>query len=258
MSSTLFISSTSNSQIKYLIGLQNKSSMRKKDKVFIVEGIKMYKETPKDKIVSVYVSESFEKEHMGELEHYILVSDNVFNQISDTVTPQGILTIVRQKEYKLEKILDNSKKQLFLILENIQDPGNLGTMIRTAEGAGVSAVIMSKNTVDMYNPKVIRSTMGSIYRVPFIISEDLESTIDQIKSNNIQVYAAHLNGKNYFDEENYNSSTAFLIGNEANGLSDEISQKADKLVKIHMCGQVESLNAAIASAILMYEAKKKM
>ncbi len=258
MSSKLFISSASNTQIKYLIGLQNKSSMRKKDKVFVVEGIKMYKETPKDRIVSVYVSESFEKEHIDELEDYIIVKDNVFNQISETVTPQGILTIVRQNEYNLEKILDNNRKQLFLILENIQDPGNLGTMLRTAEGAGVSAVIISRNTVDIHNPKVIRSTMGSIFRVPFIISDDLENTIAQMKKKDIQVYAAHLNGKNYFDDENYNSSTAFLIGNEANGLSKEISEKADKLVKIHMCGQVESLNAAIASAILMYEAKKKM
>ncbi len=252
------ITSTANNQIKRLIALKNKSSARKKEKVFIVEGIKMYLETPKDKIEHIYIEEKFLKTHIKDIKNpYTIVSENVFKQISDTVTPQGIMAIVRQEQWKIESILKKDKKQLFILLENLQDPGNLGTIIRTAEGAGVSAIITEKTTVDVYNPKVIRSTMGSIYRVPYVIVDNLEEEIYNLKKNGVIIYAAHLNGKDYYDDENFNESTAFVIGNEANGLTDRISKNADKLVKIHMCGQLESLNASVAAAILMYEAKKK-
>lgn len=253
------ITSTSNSQIKRLVNLKNKASARRKENVFIVEGIKMYRETPKDRIESIYIEEKFSELYGKDIEEeYTIVSENVFKQISDTVTPQGILVVVRQKEVKLDKILTKDKKQLFILLENLQDPGNLGTILRTAEGAGVSAVIAGKSTVDVYNPKVIRSTMGSIYRVPYIVADNLEEKIDYLKENGVLIYAAHLNGKDYYDDENYNESTGFIIGNEANGLTAKIAEKADKLVKIPMSGKLESLNASVAAAILMYEAKKKM
>lgn len=253
------ITSTSNDKIKRLINLKNKAQSRRKEKVFIVEGIKMYKETPKDRIESIFVEENFAKAHSEEItDRYTIVTENVFKQISDTVTPQGILAVVRQKEVKLEEILKKDEKQLYILLENLQDPGNLGTIVRTAEGAGVSAVIAGKTTVDIYNPKVIRSTMGAVYRVPYIVVDDLAAEIDYLKENGVSVYAAHLNGRDYYDDENYNESTAFIIGNEANGLTEEISKKADKLVKIPMSGQLESLNASVAAAILMYEARKKI
>lgn len=253
------ITSTSNSQVKKLIGLKNKAQDRRKEGVFLVEGMKMYRETPKDRIVSIYIEEKFSELYGNEIvEDYTVVSDSVFKQISDTVTPQGILLVVRQKQVELEKILTKDKKQLFIILENLQDPGNLGTIIRTAEGAGVSAVIAGKSTVDIYNPKVIRSTMGAIYRVPYIISDNLKSEIDKMKKNGVLVYAAHLQGNNYYDDENYDTSTAFIIGNEAKGITDELAENADKLVKIPMCGKLESLNASVAAAILMYEASKKI
>lgn len=253
------ITSTSNSQIKRLVNLKNKASARRKEKVFLVEGIKMYRETPKDRIESIYIEEKFAETMSDEIkDKYTIVSEQVFKQISDTVTPQGILVVVKQKEEKIENILKKDGKQLYILLENLQDPGNLGTILRTAEGAGVSAVIAGKSTVDVYNPKVIRSTMGSIYRVPYIISEDLEGEIDYLKANGVSIYAAHLDGKYYYDDENYNESTAFIIGNEANGLTDEIAKKADKLVKIPMSGQLESLNASVAAAILMYEARRKI
>lgn len=253
------ITSTSNSQVKKLIGLKNKAQDRRKEGVFLVEGMKMYRETPKDRIVSIYIEEKFSELYGSEIvEDYTVVSDSVFKQISDTVTPQGILLVVRQKRVEIEKILTKDKKQLFIILENLQDPGNLGTIIRTAEGAGVSAVIAGKSTVDIYNPKVIRSTMGAIYRVPYIISDNLQREIDKMKKNGVLVYAAHLQGNNYYDDENYDTSTAFIIGNEAKGITDELAANADKLVKIPMCGKLESLNASVAAAILMYEASKKI
>ena len=143
-----------------------------------------------------------------------------------------------------------------MILEDIQDPGNLGTIMRTAEGAGAAGVIMSRGCVDIYNPKTIRSTMGSAYRVPFLYVDDLKAAIEKIRSCKIDVYAAHLKGETYYDDINYHRA-AFLIGNEGNGLREETAALADRYIKIPMSGQVESLNAAVSTAILMYEFRRQ-
>lgn len=250
------ITSTGNAQVKELLQLQKKSKARNERNVFIVEGIKMFSEAPRNRIEKVFISETLFNRKKQELNldglKVEILSDKVFSHVSDTKTPQGILCIVRQKKTKLEEIFAQNPAHL-MILDNLQDPGNLGTIVRTAEGAGVSGIILSKDCVDIYNPKTIRSTMGSIYRMPFLYVEDLENTIDEVKKQDIKVYAAHLQGKNNYDEENYKIGCAFLIGNEGNGLRDEIAEKADIWVKIQMQGQVESLNAAIASSILMFE-----
>ncbi len=253
----MYISSLSNQHIKDIIRLQTKGSARKKEKLYVIEGIKMYREVPKEDIVNTYVSESFLEEHKKEIKgSYIIVKDNIFRDISDTVTPQGIVCIVRQKEYNIDTILNKQKRQVFVLLESLQDPGNLGTIMRTAEGAGVSAVLVNKSTVDLYNPKVIRSTMGSIFRVPFLVYDDIENAITQLQSHGVTVYAAHLQGENFYDEEVYEGSSAILIGNESKGLSEQAGKQADRLIKIPMEGQLESLNAAVSAAILMYEMRK--
>ena len=156
----------------------------------------------------------------------------------------------------LEDILEAEDAHL-LVLDNLQDPGNLGTILRTAEGAGVTGIIISKESVDIYNPKVIRSTMGSIYRVPFVYVEDLKEAIAKVKAHGIFTYAAHLDGKNSYDKEDYTKKTAFLIGNEGNGLRKEIADLADTWIRIPMQGQVESLNAAIATSVLMFETARQ-
>ncbi len=264
------ISSPSNEKIKMVMQLQTKASVRKKKKLFVVEGIKMYEEIPESDIEITYVSEKFweeniKSEKIGEnikkrlnKKEYIIVADNVFKNMSDTVTPQGIMAIVKQKEYELSDILDTNKKQVFMVLEGVRDPGNMGTIIRTGEGAGIAGIIVNKETVDVYNPKVIRSTMGSIYRVPVVVSENLEATLDIMSANGVTLFAAHLQGEMYYTDGQFCGSTAFLIGNEANGLSENISKKADKLIKIPMDGKVESLNASVAASILMYEAKRQV
>ena len=146
---------------------------------------------------------------------------------------------------------------LFLVLEDLQDPGNMGTIFRTAEGAGVDGIFMSTNCVDIYNPKTIRSTMGSVYRVPFVIAPDLQDVFAWFKKQGIRSYAAHLKGKGWYDEQSYVGGTAFLIGNEGNGLTDKLTDKVQKKIKIPMCGKVESLNAAMASGLLVYEARRQ-
>ena len=144
-----------------------------------------------------------------------------------------------------------------LILESIQDPGNLWTMLQTGEGAGISGILMNRTTVDLFNPKTIRSTMGSIYRVPFLVVDDLEETIRKLQADGVCVFAAHLKGKKSYDAMDYRDATAFMIGNEGNGLSDEIANLADSYIRIPMEGQVESLNAAISATLLMYECNRQ-
>ena len=144
-----------------------------------------------------------------------------------------------------------------MILEHLQDPGNLGTIIRAGEGAGVTGIIMDSSTADIYNPKVIRSTMGSVLRVPFTYVDNLGETLLKLKEKNIRLFAAHLKGKQSYDKENFCESTGFLIGNEANGLSDETANLADTYIRIPMAGQVESLNAAVAASVLMFEAARQ-
>ena len=300
------ITSTSSSQVKHIVNLQKKSKLRKEEKQFVVEGIKMVSEAPKDRLVKVYVSETFKadnEEFLKKMNYEALgkdiledVSDNVFIRMSDTQTPQGIMAVVKMSEITIEDLFgrdmhinsmngedndskntdskddnsknDNSKNDnsgnssnkmqpLLLILENLQDPGNLGTIIRMAEGAGVTGIIMSSNTVDIYNPKTIRSTMGSLYRVPVIYVEDICKTVEECRQKGVRVYAAHLKGTDNYNVKDYTQPTAFMIGNEGNGLTDKLTDKADELVRISMQGKVESLNAAIACTILTYEAVRQ-
>lgn len=254
------INSTSNKQIKNLNQLIRKAKTRREQRVFVVEGIRMYREVPKDKLVQTYVSESFyeKEEHRKLLKDTAveIVSDRVFASVSDTMTPQGILCVVRQQEYTLESMIQ-TENPLLLVLENLQDPGNLGTIFRTAEGAGVTGIIMSSDTADIYNPKTVRSTMGSLYRMPFLYTANMRETMDRLKKQQIRTYAAHLQGSREYYLEDYRGGTAFLIGNEGNGLTVELSEQADAYIKISMSGQLESLNAAVAAAVLMFEARRQ-
>lgn len=256
------ISSTSNSQVKQVAALAKKAKFRKETGLFVVEGPKMFSELPKDRIHAVYVSESFMKqpEHKKLLEgtkKVELVTDEVLKAMSDTQTPQGILALAKQHAWTLEDMFPKDRTAHLMILETIQDPGNLGTILRAGEGAGITGVIMNGATADIYNPKVIRSTMGSVFRVPFLYTEDLHETMRQLKQGGVCLFAAHLDGKNDYDQESYTGPVGFLIGNEANGLTEETSALADTLVRIPMLGKVESLNAAIASSILMFEAARQ-
>lgn len=264
------ITSTTNAQVKHLLGLQKKGRLRNEEKVFIVEGLRMAGELPAEQAQKIYLSESlYERMHKGTEDKniqsvmrltkevpYEVLADKVFEHVSDTKTPQGVLAVVRQKEYSLEEIM-NVKDPFLMVLDNLQDPGNLGTIVRTAEGAGADAVLMSRDCVDIYNPKTIRSTMGSIYRMPFLYVEDMEETVASLSEKGICTYAAHLDGEHTYDKEDYRKGTAFLIGNEGNGLREEVAQKAKCWIRIPMCGKVESLNAAIAASVLMFEAGRQ-
>jgi TrmH family RNA methyltransferase len=258
------ITSFSNPRVKQVVQWQTKAKERKKDNIFLAEGIKMYEEAPEASVKEVYIIEETLKKLLKDdflskklkKTGYELVSPEVFQKMSDTQTPQGILVVLDRPVYDLNTLL-KVKNPMFVVLEDIQDPGNLGTIVRTGEGAGVTAVIMTKNTVDIFNPKTIRATMGSIYRVPFIYIDSVEDTIISLHNANVKTYAAHLKGENYYDSFSFREGTAFLIGNEGNGLKKETADMASDYLKIPMEGQVESLNAAIATSLLMYEAHRQ-
>ena len=229
----------------------------------------MCEEAPVKSVREVYLTEELEQKLRQNAQNgdtafwdklqqtgYETVSPEVFAKMADTQTPQGILTVLEQPSYDLTQLLEQPEP-LFLILENLQDPGNLGTMIRTGEGAGITGVIMNQQTVDIFNPKTIRATMGSIFRVPFVYVPELSTVLTQIHERGIHTYAAHLKGQKSYDSFSFREPTAFLIGNEGNGLTKEISDQAGQYLKIPMEGKVESLNASIAAALLMYEAHRQ-
>lgn len=270
--------SASNKRIKNIQALQRSSKDRRQAGVFIAEGVKMYKEAPKALLQEVYLTPEVLSEVGEPTVPYYLVSSEVFSKISDTQTPQGVLCVLKRPEMSLEEVIgsgkvnggrktersresgsggDISRTPLILLLENLQDPGNLGTILRVGEAAGVTGVVMSKGCVDIFNPKVIRSTMGSIYRMKFTVCDDILEAVKEIKSAGITTYAAHLHGSLGYTEYDYKKPTCFFIGNEGKGLSDEITALADKRLLIPMEGSVESLNAGIAAAVLSYEAHRQ-
>ncbi len=249
------ITSTSNPQVKNLQQLLKKAKARNEQDVFLAEGIKMYQEAPKEQICKVYITKTLYEEKGPDflcgLEAEVL-SDHVYAAVSDTKTPQGILCVLKQYRYRIPDMMKKENPHL-LLLEDLQDPGNLGTIMRTAEGAGVDGIILNRTSVDLYNPKVIRATMGSVYRMPFLYVDELSEVLPVLKEKGIHTYAAHLKGKNCYDQEDYRTGCAFLIGNESSGLSGKLSRKADTWIRIPMHGKLESLNAAVAASILRYE-----
>ena len=289
------ITSTSNQKVKELIRLKEKSRIREEEKLFLAEGPRMAEEIPMEWIDCLYVSESYEKKCGEQTAAYKkagvrteTLSDEVFARVSDTKTPQGVLAAVHMPEYSFADILGVKKAAahthvqrafmqdpfeghfaardgaagrarlpLVLVLDNLQDPGNMGTVCRSAEAAGASGILMSKDCVDVYNPKVIRSTMGAIFRLPFYPAEDLPGAVMELKDGGLRVYAAHLEGRRTYDGEDYRRGCAFLIGNEGNGLRQEVAECADCRIRIPMEGCTESLNAAVAASILLFEAARQ-
>lgn len=255
------ITSTSNEKIKHVAALQQKARLRKEESLFAIEGGRLFWEAPVSQIREVYVTECF-LEHADEKMRerlaetgYEAVSEQVFAKMSDTKAPQGILAVLRQRFYGREALLETTP--LLLLLENIQDPGNLGTILRTAEGAGVTGVILSSDCADIYQPKVVRATMGSLFRVPFYQTEDFLQEIRLLQGRNIKVYAAYLEGSELYDVMDYRGGSAFVIGNEGNGLKRESALAADERIRIPMAGKLESLNAGVSAALLVYEAARQ-
>ena len=218
---------------------------------YIVEGIKMVKEAINEnqEIALIAIREDFKIDFDTKNIKTVIISNKIFNDISDVKTPQGILAVIKKNQNNQIE----TNQEYILALDSLQDPGNMGTIIRTADSANINQIIINKTTVDPYSPKVIRSTMGAIYRTNIIEVEDLKTTLKEMKSKGFQIITTDLKATQSIYDINYNNKTVVVIGNEANGVSQEILQIADKKVIIPMLGKTESLNASIAASIMIYE-----
>ncbi len=253
------ITSTQNPIIKEIKSLQKKK-YRYENQIFFIEGERFVEDAIKSnvKIKKIIISEfylnkneSMIKEVNQEKYEVFIVEDKLFNSISDTENPQGILAIIGMESFKFEDIITDNN--FLIVLDNIQDPGNMGTIIRTADAAGSNGILLSKGCVDIYNPKVLRATMGSVFHIPIFNCEDLYKSLIDLKAKDIKILTSYLKGSTDYFKIDMKTNIAIIIGNEANGVSEEIVSVADELVKIPMFGQAESLNASVASALLMYE-----
>lgn len=277
----VYISSMANAQVKELLRLQKKRSERKKRGIVIAEGERLVSEIPSGLLEKVYVSESWYHSYketqyrekllsgFGQAEEFepVVLSDNVFSAVTDTKTPQGVMALVHMPKWTMEDLLRpvpgeglsaTVRKPLLLLgLERLQDPGNLGTILRTAEAAGVNGIVMSADCVDLFSPKVIRSAMGAAFRIPVVMAEDFAGMIGDVQRSGCNVYAAALGKSRSYFEYSYCGDIMFLIGNEGNGLSDEAIRGADQRIYIPMEPQVESLNAATAASVLVFEARRQ-
>lgn len=250
----IIIESNQNKIIKEVNSLKAKKE-RDKTGLFILEGKRLVDEIPNSwEIKYLLKAESYSEDI--NFENVYTVKDSLFEKISETVNPQGILAVCHIKEFDVTNV-DYSNSPFFVVLENVTDPGNMGTLIRAADAAGADGIFLSKGCVDIYNPKVIRATMGSIFHLPIYRNLNLMDLMEDFKNNNVKTLAAHLKGTSTPYKVDMTTACAVIIGNEANGLSDEISEIASDLVKIPMPGKAESMNAGIAGGILIYEAVRQ-
>ena len=251
------LESRQNKIVKKIESLKNKRD-RDKTGLFVVEGERFVSEIPDKSLIDlVAFSETYAKNN--DIEKYFengnafVISDAVFKYCSDTENPQGILAVCKKQEKSLKGIIKNKDNGFYIVAEELNDPGNLGTIIRTADASAVDGIILTRGSVDLYNPKVLRSTMGAIFHIDICQNCDISETVSMLKEKGVSVYAGHLKGEKYPYDLDLKKGTAFMIGNEARGLSDKATSLCDELVKIPIPGKAESLNASMAGGILMYE-----
>ena len=253
----MLITSKDNETIKHIRKLKEKK-YRDEYGEYIVEGIKLINEAIEEKqnVKTIIVCDNCDKEAINQNSMYevakhncVYVDEKVFNTITEVKNPQGILAVV-EKQNKEKQI--NFNEDIIVVLDDIQDPGNLGTILRTVDSVGVSQIIVSKKSGDVYNSKVVRSTMGAIFRVNVIESENLKDTIKEIKKHKYNVISTSLDAEKSLYDINLNKAV-IVIGNEANGVSKEIQELSDTKIKIPMLGKTESLNASVATGIVLYE-----
>lgn len=258
------IKSKDNSKIKYVRSLYSKKS-RDEENAFIVEGVKFVNEAIKENAHIMYLmfnGSALDKDEIKELYNFsietgteaIICEDNIFNSAAETINSQGVLAVIKRN--KTIKTIEDYK--FAIMCDRIQDPGNLGTIIRTADAFGPAAVILNKGCVDVYNPKVVRASAGAIFRVPFIYDDSDEKIIDTLRDSGFKIITTVVNSEYSFDDINQSEKICLVIGNEGQGVSREIIDNSHLAITIKMSGRSESLNASIAAGISIYEIRKKL
>ncbi len=253
------ITSKDNPLIKLVCGLQSKASIRKKEGLFVLEGLRICDDACDNSIWfdKLIISKTAKEKYVEELSKFynnaneiFEIPDSLFQKISDTSSPQGIIAVVKIPSLS-PKILKSGR---YIALENLNDPSNLGAISRTAEALGVSGIILSSDSVDPYAPKSLRASMGTLLRMPIIILNDF---VNEIKQSGLTSYACVVDSDaTPITNILFDDGSILLIGNEANGLTDNAKNMANKQITIPMRGNAESFNAATAAAISMWEMMK--
>lgn len=259
------LTGSQNPLIKEVRALKSKSGREEKG-LYLIEGIRFVTEALKENIELRYVmfSETYLSDRGSQdllrsieessLDSYV-IPDSLFASISDTQTPQGILAILNLERKQLKDT--ELAGELLVILDTIKDPGNLGTIIRTADAAGCGGVIVPDGCVDVYNPKVLRSTMGSIFHVPVCHCSNIAEAMNTTRKCGFKLCASHLEGSISIYDADLSGKVALIIGSEAEGIGDKTAEEADILIRIPMGGRAESLNAAVAAGIMIFEAVRQ-
>lgn len=257
------ISSKDNSRVKYVRAL---NSRKNRQDCYVVEGVKFVREAIDHKAEVKYILASSlraEKDEVAALVsaakaagiECLYCEESIFDGISDTINSQGILAVLAKDKYDVNKILESYN---FVILcDRVQDPGNLGTIIRTADAFGPAAVILNKGCADAYSPKVVRAAAGAMFRVPVIDGYSDEATAD-LKAAGFKVFSTVVSSPFSFDDVEEAKKICIVIGNEGQGISQEIIINSDLQITIKMTGRAESLNASVAAGICIYEMRKKL
>ncbi|MFY8242854.1 TrmH family RNA methyltransferase [Clostridium perfringens] len=249
----LEIESKNNNLFKEIKKLKEKKHRIKSNK-YLIEGLRFVEEAIKSKVSidSIIFTESFKEKNpelflkINENIKIIQMNEALLKQLCSTENPQGIVGVINMQNKELKS------GELVVLVDKVQDPGNMGTIIRTAHAAGAAGIVMTKGTVDIYNDKTLRSTMGSIFYIP-IVEDDSLDFVKSLKKEGYKLVVSSLQGKNNFFEENLQGKVMIAVGNEGNGVSDEVYDIADIKVKIPMPGEAESLNVAVATSIMIYE-----
>ncbi len=255
------IESVNNPRITKWYHLKTKKG-REKQGLYLIEGTNLITEallsgqeietliisdryTPSDELRQLFASGKL-------ISETIKVSEAIIRKLSDTITPQGIVAVVRKSTTKIKELLE-IEQPVFVIVDQIQDPGNLGAMIRSADAANVDGIIIGRENVELYNPKVIRSAMGSIFHLPIVTDSDLDQVLIELKEKGVKIYGTSpYADKDYFDFA-LKENIAIIIGNEAKGLTSARIKMVDEMMRIPIVGKAESLNAAMATAVILYE-----
>lgn len=240
-----------------LIKALSQKKVRESSGLFLIEGTRLLEEANNRgvKIKYLIINETAENvPKINQVCQVLRLSNNLFKKVSDTVNPQGIIAVAEQIEISLADIILGANP-LVVVLNGLQDPGNLGTIIRTSAAAGATAVLLTEGTVDLYNPKVIRSTMGSLFQVPIVNGlDDDDEAVKWLNDNSINIMVADLEGEEYYYSVNLKEPFALVIGNENKGPNDIWKKAACKKIKIPILGSTESLNASVAAGIILYDA----
>lgn len=256
------ITSVNNPIVKAAAELKKKK-VRQEQGLFIAEGLRTVEEAVESKcVVQVFYTAIEDDRTRAVLEKaaeknipLYCVPENVLKKIADTDNPQGVLAVCRMQQIKLESLFATG--EMLLVLDRVGDPGNVGTMLRTADAAGIGGVVLLEGCVDVYAPKTVRSTMGSLFHVPVFTGAKEELFVKAAKRNGYELLVTALDGADNLYKANLRGRIAFVMGNEANGVTKTLLQEADKRVYIPMAGRAESLNVAMAAGIVMFEALRR-